>query len=105
MTNTFNRRLNTYGTGVVSDVLLGSLGSFGPSNIILPHQADPIRDDQYLIRPPVYAKVKRKKTIGYLFIWKIIDHSSELLIGCCNWYLDSFIFISLVTELQYCRVW
>ena len=45
-----------------------------------PHQADTLRDDHSLIRPPLYSKVERK--FGYLFIWTIIDHSSALLIGC-----------------------
>ena len=41
--------------GVVNDILIGSLGSFGTSNIILPSPADPIRDDQSLIHSPVHA--------------------------------------------------
>ena len=35
---------------------LGHWGILGLSTSYSPHQADPIRDDQSLIHPPVYAK-------------------------------------------------
>ena len=41
--------------GVVSDILLGSLGVSGLPTSYSPHPADPIRDDQTLMHPSVYT--------------------------------------------------
>ena len=71
--------------GVVSDVLLGSLGSFESSNIILPSPSRPYQWWSVTDMPSHSSNIgkkEKKNYIGLLFIWTIIDHSFAPLIGC-----------------------
>ena len=80
--NTLNIHLVTFGQRSVSSLtcFAWSIREFR----IFQHHTDVL---QSLIRPPVYAKVERKKekkNFGYLFIWPNIDRSSTHVIGCCK---------------------